>query len=689
MPSHAGEPCPDPSAHEKHNKLSEQASTAALYVTQQHPPARSSEDRRESPLDADGKISSKSAAASLKYASARDLPSFPSSGLASNANDAGKAAMLAKDYQAPPLWQPELSSAGSRAALLAHKKGPGLDLWQPTASAEGHSAATQAMQKKGLIPDAIFTGSSKEEKSKALQAATIVSAQSRQRANSTPKAPAHPAYPDSKNSAANALNAATASHRAASVRDPKMAPDGWDSPANQAARITNVGQNLNREMFTSHPPVSIEVTEASQKASRHAEAVGLAQQMFAQQQKAAAAGAGAKKAVANQAPSSAGADLKTEAMKYIHLQDAAHKLAAERLAKIDKSGENARYREYYGYPSGPGAGKQASPTKSGPTNRLSMHGRDRRQRRRGSDSSSDDDDDAAAARRIRTQMSTLNSGVAVVDEKKRTDDRARLMAAAEKRVQARMQDMDAKVFSETGKVTPSMQEAWEAKARARLQESKEQEAAHPGQTHIGGGKFMAMSEIEAIAAARLKPTMEAIDATAAKRRARDEELRVEREEGIRAKNDEKAKGRMEKDEVKRHKGQSSYLCLILLCAWCADEFGVQRRRNLPLRTRRFRNASRVSSRAMRLPLPLHRMLRKRRKWRSVVAAHSAGCFIATRTPPLLLPQSKPAAPPPYPSQQASPPQSQAPLSHPLQPHKKDPSYPKSSSTTAPPLSFPR
>lgn len=54
-------PCPDPSVHEHHNKLSEQASTAALYVTHQ---GRQTETHGASaqvnPLGPDGKLSSKS-----------------------------------------------------------------------------------------------------------------------------------------------------------------------------------------------------------------------------------------------------------------------------------------------------------------------------------------------------------------------------------------------------------------------------------------------------------------------------------------------------------------------------------------------------------------------------------------------------------------------------------------------------
>ena len=59
--------CPDPSVHDKHNKLSEQASTAALYVT--NPAARSERapTPREDVLDSDGKLSSKSMLYTLPF----------------------------------------------------------------------------------------------------------------------------------------------------------------------------------------------------------------------------------------------------------------------------------------------------------------------------------------------------------------------------------------------------------------------------------------------------------------------------------------------------------------------------------------------------------------------------------------------------------------------------------------------
>lgn len=51
--------CPDPSMHDKHNKLSEQASTAALYVTNPAAKTERAATPKEDVLDRDGKLSSK------------------------------------------------------------------------------------------------------------------------------------------------------------------------------------------------------------------------------------------------------------------------------------------------------------------------------------------------------------------------------------------------------------------------------------------------------------------------------------------------------------------------------------------------------------------------------------------------------------------------------------------------------
>lgn len=81
--NHDNQPCPDPSAHEnieKANRLSAQASTAALYVTHHGSGTDSKEVEREHPLGPDGKLSSKSeSSARIRPTVIRaytDLPSF-------------------------------------------------------------------------------------------------------------------------------------------------------------------------------------------------------------------------------------------------------------------------------------------------------------------------------------------------------------------------------------------------------------------------------------------------------------------------------------------------------------------------------------------------------------------------------------------------------------------------------------
>ncbi|KAK4500176.1 hypothetical protein PRZ48_008362 [Zasmidium cellare] len=544
------QPCPDPSVHEKHTKLSEQASSAALYVT--HPERTGnpeSRESRESPLGPDGKLSSKGAAASLKYAKATDLPSFPSHG--HTADSAGKAAMLAKDYKMKELWQPELSQAGSKAALVAHGKGGKVDLWQASATADGHSAATLAMRNKTLSPNVDYSVTP-ENKSKALRAATMSHNTGRQRAESTPQPAPPPAYPDSHRSGANALNAATVSHRASTL---KSAPDGWDSEANQAARIKNLGSAMDRTMFTDHPDIDVGNEEAKHQQALRASAVSMAKRLYESQNRTALTSdpeeiLGAQ-AAANRSSTSSQPDLKTEAMRYINLQEAAHKLAAERLAKVDKNFEAARYREYYGYEDKP---KRLSSNMS----LRSKGGRGRQRNRASSDTATadfSDSDDEEQARRIRTQMSALQGGLSQVDQKKQQDDRAKLLAAAEKRVSARMHNMDEKVYNETGKIPPALQEQWEAQARERAQKERELAAENPGKIHIGGGKFMDQSEIEAIAAARLKPTLDEINDTAENKRARDEETRAVKEEQERVKREDRAQKKEEKEEQKRVKNE--------------------------------------------------------------------------------------------------------------------------------------
>ncbi|KAF3044640.1 hypothetical protein E8E12_006440 [Didymella heteroderae] len=564
--------CPDPSAHvhQSQNKaLQNQASAAALYSTR---PA--SEKQKINPLGPDGKLSSASAAASLKYAKANDLPSFPSVGidtsssagaaaLLANQNKkspewwkpeqssaAGKAALLANDYKMKPLWQPEASAAGSKAALLAHRDGGKLNLWQPEASAEGNSAANIAMRKTGLGPQ-IDYGYTEDGRKKALLAATgATSASGRKRAQSIPSSV--PLYPDQKNSAKNALNAATVAHSPSmrASKAPAVQPQDANrlgSGAMEAARIQHAKSS--REMYTSAPPVSIEVEERKRNDALRASAVVMAQKIYNPQQQhdgmsgVSAARTGATFAHGQQSMATSDGDLKSQAMQYIGIQEAAQKLAQERLAKIGYD-ENAAYRSYYGYE------KQ---TRS----KLSMRrGRPRaRSTSEAPQDDSDSDEDDFRSRRIRHQMKEFNQQLADVDAKKREQDRKGLIAAAERKVKAQMQGLDKDIYDKTGKMSNSMVEDWDEKARQRALANSEARMENHGRVNIGNGKWMDQAEIDAIAQARLQPTLNEISEKAEKQRALDAERQFELEKKKRQEQEEKARQAEIKAEEKRGKDE--------------------------------------------------------------------------------------------------------------------------------------
>lgn len=463
---------------------------------------------------------------------------------------AGKAALLASDYKMAPLWHPEASTAGSKAALLAHKDGAKMNLWTPEASAYGNSAANIAMSKKGPAPD-VGSGGREEGKKRALVAATgAVSTSGRKRAQSTPAPP--PLYPDAENSAKNALSAATLAHRpsmrAKSPASPAAADSGrLTSGAMEAARIQHA-KGVSREMYTDRPPVELEVEEKKRQDALRASAISMAKKMYEVQQhhidQAAGrpsrsdAQTGATAAQGQQQYASDG-DIKEQAMRYIGIQEAAQKLANERLAKIGMD-ESAAYRSYYGY---------EKPTR----NKLSI--RRGRNRAYSNPETGDSSDDELQSRRIRSQMSQFNKTLAEVDAKKRDQDRKYLLAAAERKVQAQMLGLDKKIYDEKGVMSPAMIEEWDSKARARAAANSEARMEHHGKVHIGHGKYMDQADIDAIAQARIQPTLDEIAEKTQKRLAEEEEQRLEMEEKKREAQKEKERAAELKAEENRVKGK--------------------------------------------------------------------------------------------------------------------------------------
>lgn len=497
---------------------------------------------------------------SLKYAQAHELPSFPSAGLklssagaaASLADSnkkpfehwkpdaipaANKAALLAKDYEMDPLWQPELSAAGSKAALLAHRDTPSVEIWKSRGSEHGQSAAGQALKTKS--PNAITARDvPADDRRKALMAATGAMAGNRPRAGSVPI--------KQGDSSSWAMKAANKSHRDA----PQGGAFTTGDPGFEAARIQNLAKNnVNRQLFGSTPPVAIEVEERNRQDTLRASAVAMAQKMYAIQQthldEASGTRRGDSRAAANSSHRRNISDTASEVTsiaptpRYENLEEAARRLAQERLAKLHD--EHAEYRQYYGATSPP----QRS--------RLSM----RLRRRASTGGREDDSSDEEQSRRIKKQMSLFQSKLADVDNKKRQADRDALLEIAHRNVEARMNKMDARVFEETGKASPAQKELWERQARERAQKHMDETLQNVGKVHIGGGKYLDQSEVDAIARARLQPTLDEISDVAEKQRARDEEIRLEHERSQAQQAKEKAREAEVAAEIKATRGMSS------------------------------------------------------------------------------------------------------------------------------------
>ena len=468
------------------------------------------------------------AAASLGWANQKSFEHWKPDPSAS----ASAAAVLAKDYKMAPLWQPESTSYGAKAALLAHKDGGKVDIWRPEATTWGNSAAQQAMKTDragGLSPQLDY-GHTAIGRQGSLMAATGAMSTSRKRAESQPiytqKAET---YPDEGNAAANALSAATSAAKAKKRSD-------YSSEAG-AVPYTNMA----REMFTSHPPVQPEVDEQNREASLHASAVVMAKQMFNYQQKQIEAASAAQRGAvaAHRRPSSVSSSDEPAPMRFNNLQEAAQKLAQERLAKLhDEHAKNREYRDYY---------SSAPPQQQG--SRLSIRGRTRG--RAGSDGQFDEDREQS--NKIRAQMSLFSSNLSQVDMKKRQQDREALIAVAQRNVTKSLHGMDEKVFADTGKVAPSLLSEWEVKAHAAAQAKSDTRMENYGKVNIGGGKFINQSEVNLVAAKNVQPVLDEISEKAAAERERQAAIKAEQELQQRKAAEKKARDKDEKEINKKLK----------------------------------------------------------------------------------------------------------------------------------------
>ncbi|TVY33256.1 hypothetical protein LSUB1_G006969 [Lachnellula subtilissima] len=524
--------------HTSPPKLEDQAALAALYVTKHN----TSKDGQRY-LDGDHKLSSAGAAASLKYAQPKDLPSYPIAGLKDHDSAAGAAAssgwanqkpfehwksdpsasasaaaMLAKDYKMAPLWQPEASANGAKAAVLAHRDGGKVEIWQPEANAWGGSAAAQAFKKygAGTLSPQLNYGYTALGRRGSLMAATGAMANSRKRAESNPTTIVKvDTYPDESRAASNALSAATSSMK---KKRPTGHIEGGSVP------YTNMG----REMYTSHPPVAPEVEEQNRNNVLRASAVAMAKQMYNDQQThidaATDAHHGAVAAHGRHGSISTTGEEATP-MRFVNLQEAAQKLAQERLAKLhDEHAQNREYRDYY---SSEGAAATSKHSSYAAPSKLTIRGR---QRRRAS-STGTVDSDQEQSNRIRAQMSMFSSNLSQVDTKKRQHDREALIAAAQRNVTKSLHGMDERVFADTGKIGPSLLSEWEVKAHAAAQAKSDTRMENYGKKNV-------------------QPVLDEINEKAEQQRVRQAEIQLE-QDTQRRKDAEKKMQEKEKKDINK------------------------------------------------------------------------------------------------------------------------------------------
>jgi hypothetical protein len=432
------------------------------------------------------------------------------------------------------------------AAFIAADRCASLKVYKPKESDDGQSAAEMAARKKPL-PSVDHRALPADSSRKALMAATGAMASSRKRADS---APVNPAYLPSRPSSTIewALKAATRSQQ-----DPRSAhpSEGTDSTL-EAARVHNIAQkNVSRQMYTSHPPVSLEVEEKNRQDTIRASAVAMAQMMYSVQQKAAddaktdisrAESRYAARNVHNRKPSDTSGhlispDLPASQLSGNSLQEAAQRLAQERLNRLRDEPEE--YKQYYG---------QKSPAAR---SRLSMQSK---LRRRASSDGAIDQTDREQSRKIRSQMSIFQRNLAAVDEPKRQKDRDALLAAAQRNVKASMHTMDEEVFQETGKSSPAQREEWATKAREKAQAESDSRMENYGKLHIGSGKYIDQSDVDTIAKFRVQPTLDDINERAEIQRACEAEAKSEQERQKRQSEVEKQRNMELKAEQKKTRG---------------------------------------------------------------------------------------------------------------------------------------
>jgi len=373
---------------------------------------------------------------------------------------------------------PSMSSASAKAALLAHK------------AALSHQADTH-------LSETAAQESLKDARDRALLAATKSFRQQKVLEKKSP-----------------------AGLSASDQRDAELASRRITARQQETQSRRDI-IHIKPEMLTEHPPIRMEVEEKRHNDALHASALSLARTVYNQ-----------RTAEQNVEPSA-----KDQAKQYVSLQDAAQKLAAQRIAKINESTSNL-----------PPRSKSTRTT----TNLLQKV-------RRGHRRSTSDDD--LTSEYTRKELAYRKSQMSAVESKRSEDqqaERSRIMAAAERKVQAQMQTLDATVFAETGKMSPAMMSDWDSQARVRRANNPQvismRDTQADSAVDVGAGKVVDRADVEYLAEQRVGPTLRGIDEAVEKRRQEDADKKERIEEEKRFARQEREKRKEDRAEQKRLEG---------------------------------------------------------------------------------------------------------------------------------------
>lgn len=159
-------------------------------------------------------------------------------------------------------------------------------------------------------------------------------------------------------------------------------------------------------------------------------------------------------------------------------------------------------------------------------------------------------------------MSLLNNQLTSIDEDKRTRDRQAVLAAAQRNVRARLQQMDDKVLSDTGRVPKSTMDDWGRKALVAAQ-AKSAASGHGhsagAQVDVGGGKMVERAQVDKVAAKNVQPLLDEINELAEAERVRLEEEKAEEERRREKVEGEKMREREVQEIHRKLKGELLFL----------------------------------------------------------------------------------------------------------------------------------